>query len=83
MQTVYYTPKTPLAPRSNIVDLAEYRRRLEAVRPEEEPVPASFQPRQRRSRRRQLWGLFWDACAGMGILLMTLTFTLRVLTPLG
>ncbi len=83
MQTVYYTSKTPLAPRSNIVDLAEYRRRLEAVQPEEEPVPAPFQPRQRRSRRRQLWGLFWDACAGMGILLMTLTFTLRVLTPLG
>ena len=80
---VLHPKKQPLAPRNNIVDLAEYRRRLEAVQPEEEQVPAPFQPRQRRSRRRQLWGLFWDACAGMGILLMTLTFTLRVLTPLG
>ena len=66
MQTVYYTPKTPLAPRNNIVDLAEYRRRLEAVQPEEEQVPAPFQPRQRRSRRRQLWGLFWDAARAWG-----------------
>lgn len=52
--------------------------------PEQPPEDAQvtqefFAPRTRRSRIRLRRGMLLDACASMGVLVMTLTFTLRIL----
>ncbi len=73
-----------------VVDLTRYRQLTEQAaqspclewsvadcyRRDEDVTPAR---RRTRPARRQAPGLFWDACASMGILVMTLTVTLRVL----
>lgn len=85
MQTRYYTTGSFIRHQDNVVDLSEYRRKLvQAQNPEEESAPGplpdgeqySRRPRARRERRSSL---LLDACASMGIVVMTLTFTLRVL----
>lgn len=78
MQTVYQTisirPRWE-APRAEekIIDLAQYRRKLE--RQEE----ADVQPRVRSSQRRNRWGLYWDAVASLGVVAMAVTFCVELL----
>ena len=94
MQTVYYTTSNFIRHTGNVVDLSEYRRKLAraegslAPAPDhraEEPVIRSFphpavagRPRQERAPRR-LPRLSLDGWASVAVLVMTLTFTLRVL----
>ena len=94
MQTIYYTTTHFVRHTGNVVDLEEYRRKLALTRegnlaplPEEREVPEAprlhlvkapeRRPRNRHRAARRAWTL--DICASMGVLLMTLTFTLRVL----
>ena len=87
MQTMYYTTNNFIRHTGNVVDLSEYRRKLAQIQQEEdnqwEDQPAGdcavAQPRVRRSDRRRRQALMLDACASMGIVVMTLTFTLHVL----
>jgi len=90
MQTLYYTTNNFVRHTDNIVDLSEYRRKLAAVQQmqaawqvqdEDEEIEVSdFQPRPRRSARRQeRRAALLDMWASMGMLIMTITFTLHVL----
>ena len=90
MQTLYYTTENFIRHTGNVVDLTEYRHRLARTQQEEaaEEVPAitllpQAAPQQRlrrdRTRTRHRRALFLDACASMGVVVMTLTFTLRIL----
>ena len=90
MQTLYYTTNNFVRHTDNIVDLSEYRRKLSAVQAQwawqdeveevEEVEASAFQPRPRRSARRQeRRAALLDMWASMGMLIMTLTFTLHVL----
>ncbi|MGI5934474.1 MAG: hypothetical protein ACOX7A_06715 [Lawsonibacter sp.] len=86
MQTLYYSTANWIRHTDNIVDLEQYRRKLsqaENSQPEEGPelivLPQSSAPRPRRSQRLRRRALILDACASMGILVMTLTFALRAL----
>lgn len=96
MQTIYTTTPNITCLRGNIVDLSEYRRRLDL---EQEgslaPQPDPFRPLShwenaeaeevsqlhplppRRTHHRASMAL--EACASLGILVMTLSFTLKVL----
>ena len=94
MQTIHYTTTHFVRHTGNVVDLEEYRRKLALTRegnlaplPEEREEPeaprlhlVALQDRRARNSNRaarRAWAL--DICASMGVLLMTLTFTLRVL----
>ena len=91
MQTQYYTTKNFMEHTGNVVVLTEYRRRLKQAEqtqnpPEEEapiltllPPPVPPSARSRRAEKRRRWAMVFDICASMGVVLMTLTFTLRVL----
>lgn len=88
MQTLYYTTGNFIRHTGNVVDLTEYRRRLAQVQQEPEeaeenlvllPRESAPSPRRTRARRARRRALFLDACASMGVVVMTLTFTLRVL----
>ncbi len=90
MQTLYYTTNNFIRHTDNIVDLSEYRRRLEMARADrlswqeyeeaQEVEAAEVQPRPRRSQqRRERRAALLDMWASMGILVMTLTFTAYVL----
>lgn len=90
MQTLYYTTNNFVRHTGNIVDLSEYRRKLEAVRQEqlswtaqeeeEYDQPEQVAPRPRRSASRQeRRAALLDVWASMGVLVMTVTFTLHVL----
>ena len=90
MQTLYYTTTNFVRHTDNIVDLSEYRRKLERMRADrlrwqecedaEEEEPVEFRPRPRRSAaRRERRAALLDMWASMGILVMTLTFTVYVL----
>lgn len=94
MQTIYYSTPNFIYRANHIVDLGEYRRKLAlsqegslAPQPQEEEAPfqeeaweppalVELHPRRRRADRR---ALALDICASLGVLAMTLTFTLRVL----
>ena len=92
MQMIYYSTTNFIQHRGNLVDLDEFRWKLARARGEEQPdreeeppcpalrVPAHA-PRQRdpraARRRRQVWAL--DACASLGVIVMTLSFALRVM----
>ena len=87
MQTLYYTTNNFVRHTGNIVDLSEYRRKLSAVQAqatwqdeaEELEVP-QLQPRPRRSQQRQeRRAALLDMWASMGMLVMTVTFTVHVL----
>lgn len=81
MQTVYQTisirPRWE-APRAEekIIDLAQYRRKLER---QEELEETDVQPRVRSSQRRNRWGLYWDAVASLGVVAMAVTFCVELL----
>ena len=83
MQTVYQTisirPRWE-APRAEekIIDLAQYRRKLERAQQTEWEEP-DVQPRVRSSQRRNRWGLYWDAVASLGVVAMAVTFCLELL----
>ena len=94
MQTVYYTTSNFIRHTGNVVDLSEYRRKLaqaegslapapdrRAEGPAVRPFPHLTEverPRQERAPRR-LPRLSLDGWASVAVLVMTLTFTLRVL----
>ncbi|MBQ3135593.1 MAG: hypothetical protein IJB75_07270 [Oscillospiraceae bacterium] len=83
MQTMYYTTHNFIRHTDNVVDLTEYRRRLDrarqeqtldfAVDDEDTPVQAAAAP-----RAAGLGGLL-EHCASFGIIVMTLVFTAQVL----
>ena len=83
MQTVYQTisirPRWE-APRAEkkIIDLAQYRRKLERAQQTEWEEP-DVQPRVRSSQRRNRWGLYWDAVASLGVVAMAVTFCVELL----
>ena len=83
MQTVYQTisirPRWE-APRAEekIIDLAQYRRKLEREQQTEGEEP-DVQPRVRSSQRRNRWGLYWDAVASLGVVAMAVTFCVELL----
>ena len=83
MQTVYQTisirPRWE-APRAEekIIDLAQYRRKLEREQ-QEELEEADVQPRVRSSQRHNRWGLYWDAVASLGVVAMAVTFCVELL----
>ena len=90
MQTLYYTTTNFVRHTDNIVDLSEYRRKLERMQADrlrwqeceeiEEEESVEVQPRTRRSAtRRERRAALLDMWASMGILVMTLTFTAYVL----
>lgn len=90
MQTLYYTTSNFVRHTDNIVDLSEYRRKLERLQAdrlrwqeceeEQECEPVEVQPRPRRSaQRRERKAALLDMWASMGVLVMTVTFTLYVL----
>ena len=90
MQTLYYTTNNFIRHTDNIVDLSEYRRKLERLQADrlcwqerveaEEYEPTEVQPRPRRSQqRRERRAAVLDMWASMGVLVMTVTFTLYVL----
>jgi len=100
MQTIYYSTPNFIQHKDNIVDLAEYRRRLElaeegSLAPQPEEYTYDFpwgereaeeqerfdscRPRSSRSARREHRAWMLDACASLGVVIMTLTFTLHVL----
>ena len=79
METVYFTTHSYIRREGNVLDLADYRRRL-AGRGEEAPAPAP-RPRRREGRSRGGWALWaLDACASLGVLALTVTFALRALS---
>jgi len=109
MQTIYYSTPNFIRHTGNVVDLAEYRRKLSLaqegslapqpqydencdydydnpwpVRPEKKPplrlVTEAPAPTARRSRSRQRRAWLLDICASLGIVAMTLTFTVQILT---
>lgn len=84
MQTVYQT--ISIRPRweatraeEKIIDLAQYRRKLEREQRQEELEGADVQPRVRSSQRRNRWGLYWDAVASLGVVAMAVTFCVELL----
>lgn len=83
MQTVYQTisirPRWE-APRAEekIIDLAQYRRKLEREQQTEWEEP-EVQPRVRSSQRCNRWGLYWDAVASLGVVAMAVTFCVELL----
>jgi hypothetical protein len=88
MQTLYYTTSNFVRHTGNIVDLSEYRRKLDAAQQEQlswmeqeaDEEPEQAHPRPRRSQPRQeRHAALLDMWASMGILVMTVTFTLHVL----
>lgn len=88
MQTLYYTTGNFIRHTDNIVDLSQYRRKLAAAEQmrmawqeqEEDEEPVAVQPRPRRSQqRRERRAALLDMWASMGVLVMTVTFTLYVL----
>jgi len=90
MQTLYYTTSNFIRHTDNVVDLSEYRRKLERLQAErlqwqeydesDEDKPVEFQPRPRRSAtRRERRAALLDMWASMGVLVMTISFSLYVL----
>lgn len=96
MQVIYTTTSNITSRASNVIDLAEYRRKLAldqegslapqpraldclSFQEDEEEAPALRALPSRRSARRRDRGLMLDALASVGVVMMTLTFTLRVL----
>ena len=84
MQTLYYTTHNFVRRSGNVIDLCEYRSRMQDV--QEEPVSATPAARTERTRRRHphqnALALLMDSFASMSVILMTLTFTFWVLDKL-
>ena len=84
MQPLYYTTHNFVRRSGNVIDLCEYRSRMQDV--QEEPVSAAPAARTERTRRRHphqnAFALLMDSFASMSVILMTLTFTFWVLDKL-
>ena len=78
MQTLYYTTHNFVRRSGNVIDLCEYRSRMQDV--QEEPVSAAPAARTERTRRRHPHQN--ASFASMSVILMTLTFTFWVLDKL-
>lgn len=91
MQTVYYKTSNFIQHEGNVVDLEEFRRRLDLAqrdslaRQPEECSDSAFRPvvltmskeeRRRARRERRAWAL--DACASLAVVVMTLAFVLWI-----
>ena len=84
MQTMYYTTHNFIRHTDNVVDLTEYRRRLDRARQEQTfdfdvecedaPVQTVAAP-----RTAGLGSLLLENCASFGVIVMTLVFTAQVL----
>ena len=80
MQTAYYTTENFIRHSGNVVDLTEFRRRLErATAGREQPsVPQKREVRTSSCRRIRA-GLLADICAGAAIVVMTAVVTIQFL----
>lgn len=94
MQTVYYATSNYIRHEGNLVDLSEFRRKLSLTQggslapslehhshpiPEQKPqltVLPSTGKKHVSSRERAAWVL--DACASLGVIVMTLSFALNL-----
>ncbi len=94
MQTIYYSTTNFIRHSGNLVDLTEFRRklalaqegslapRMEQPRPQDAPrltllpAPRPAHAARRAQRARRAWTL--DACASVSVIVMTLTFALRL-----
>ena len=78
MQTLYYTTHNFVRRSGNVIDLCEYRSRMQDV--QEEPVSAAPAARTERTRRRHphqnAFALLMDSFASMSVILMTPDFHL-------
>ena len=81
---LYYPTHNFVRRSGNVIDLCEYRSRMQDV--QEEPVSAAPAARTERTRRRHphqnAFALLMDSFASMSVILMTLTFTFWVLDKL-
>ena len=85
MQTMYYTTHNFIRHTDNVVDLTEYRRRLDRAR-QEQPFDfdvdyedESVQATVAAPRPTGLRALSLEHCASFGIIVMTLVFTVQVI----
>lgn len=88
MQTIYTTSSRLAQRTADIIDLGEYRRKLAmtqppaavtAVAPIWESAPEGPAPRARTNHaHRCAWAM--DICASLGVFVMTLAFTVQILT---
>lgn len=95
MQTIYYSTSHFIRHEGNLVDLNEFRRKLDLTRqgslaPQLDThctVPVEHKPElkvlppvhARRSRSKTSIGWLLDACASLGVVIMTLSFAVHVL----
>lgn len=83
MQTLYYSTSNFIRHKDNIIDLAAYRQRMQtaAEQDDQELTPETeIDVGVGRTKRRQRpSGLLLDACASMAVVVMALTFTLKLL----
>ena len=94
MQTIYYTTTNFIRHTDNVVDLSEYRRKMAlaqegslAPQPdlyweEEESAPEAPElrvVRPRRSRARADRAMMLEACASLSVVVMTLTFAVKMM----
>ncbi|MGO5023598.1 hypothetical protein ACTQ4E_10945 [Lawsonibacter sp. LCP25S3_G6] len=94
MKTVYYATSNFIRHEGNLVDLSEFRRKLAltqegslAPKLEHHSQPAPVQKPQltllpstgkKRGRRREWAAWVLDACASLGVIVMTLSFALNL-----
>ena len=92
MQTIYFETPNFIRHTGNLVDLTEYRRKLalaqetresvvEELSVEEEPeyIPAPRKSARRRRTRAQLTGMLLDWAASAALIVVALSFTLKIL----
>lgn len=95
MKTMYYRTSNFIQHTSNIINLGEYRRKLDlaqrdslARQPEAPcegqepgfcPVVLRMSRRERRRARRERQGWTLDICASLAVVFMTMAFALRIL----
>jgi len=77
MQTLYYNTDRYMRHTGNVVDLAEYRRKLEQVR-----QPAAGLPPLPRRERRCPWGVRLTDLVSMSMVAMTVAATGMLVTVL-
>ena len=77
MQTMYYTTRNFIRHEGNVVDLSEYRRKLEACSGFE-AVPSAWEEEERPARREAFSLLrLPDLCATLAIVVMAATVVAR------
>ena len=85
MQTLYFTTSNFIRHEGNVVDLAEYRRKLAIAQGhvEEQPEadPAEDRPVRARTQRRRtlLSGMMLDYAASAALVVTALTFAVKIL----